>query len=307
LHCFFTLLATGQEHSTHILTLISIIFVKNLIFILELNEMQSQLSELICCPKCKHDLLYSGKKSDEAKLSGILLCQYCRSEFTADGGFIHFIRKEEVFRSSKREKFFRSVYASFYTPLTNFMFLPCGGAKMARTEVLEQLEIRPGAAILETGIGTGDNMPYMKDRLKSGSYYGLDNQMRMLRSCARNNKKWNLPAKLYLANAEQLPFKDNSFDVVFHLGAINLFRQKKKAIDEMIRVAKPGTRIVIADETDRASKYFAIFVGKQEPIVPPVALIPKSMLEIKLDIIWKGYGYLITFRKPKNDKLHLTI
>jgi hypothetical protein len=38
-----------------------------------------------------------------------------------------------------------------------------------------------------------------------------------------------------------------------------------------------------------------------------VDLIPASMLQITLDIIWKGYGYLITFRKPENDNLHSTI
>jgi hypothetical protein len=63
-------------------------------------------------------------------------------------------------------------------------------------------------------------------------------------------------------------------------------------------VAKPGTRIVLADETEKATRLFAIFVGKHEPIVPPVDLIPGSMQQIKLEIIWKGYGYLITFRKP---------
>jgi ubiquinone/menaquinone biosynthesis C-methylase UbiE len=95
-----------------------------------------------------------------------------------------------------------------------------------------------------------------------------------------------------------LPFKDHTFDVVFHLGAINLFNNKKRAIEEMIRVALPGSKIVIADETQKAAKYFQLFIGKQDRIVPPVDLIPKTMLDIQLDIIWKKYGYLIEFRTP---------
>ena len=95
-----------------------------------------------------------------------------------------------------------------------------------------------------------------------------------------------------------MTFKGNSFDVVFHLGAINLFQQKKQAIEEMIRVAKPGIKIVIADETIKTSKLFAIFIGKQEPVVPPIQLIPKQMLQTEIKITWKGYGYLISFRKP---------
>jgi len=260
--------------------------------------MKSQPAEILCCPKCKNELHFKGEEITDAHLSCGLFCPECSSEFKVNEGFIHFIREDEVFRFSKREEFFRSVYASLYTPVTNLMFLPCGGTKNARREVLENLEIKTGSSILETGIGTGDNILFLKDRLNGCLYYGLDNQLRMLRTCARNLYKWNRLANLYRANAEQLPFKDNSFDVVFHLGAINLFQGKKQAIDEMIRVAKPGTRIVIADETEKASRLFAIFVGKHEPIVPPVDLVPMEMQEIKLEIIWKDYGYLITFRKP---------
>jgi ubiquinone/menaquinone biosynthesis C-methylase UbiE len=46
----------------------------------------------------------------------------------------------------------------------------------------------------------------------------------MLKQCLRNLKKWKCEAELFLANAEELPFRDESFDEVFHLGGMNLFR-----------------------------------------------------------------------------------
>lgn len=260
--------------------------------------MKTNLLELFCCPKCKGDLTFEKHGQNESE-TGVLVCERCGRSFTAENEFIHFITEDEVLRFNKRVEFMRSVYASFYTPLTNFMFLPCGGVNNARNEVLSQLEINPKSKILETGIGTGDNILFLKEQLDGGTYYGLDNQLRMLHKCAGNCHKWNLQAELCRADAEHLPFKDSAFDVVFHLGAINLFDDKKQAIDEMIRVAKPGTRIVIADETEKASKLFAIFQGKTDPVIPPIDLIPETMLEKKLEIIWKGYGYLITFRKPK--------
>ena len=57
-----------------------------------------------------------------------------------------------------------------------------------------------------------------------------------------------LQGDLFLGNAECLPFADESFDVVFHVGGINFFNDRAKAIREMIRVAKPGSKILIADE-----------------------------------------------------------
>jgi len=225
-------------------------------------------------------------------------CLDCDVEYPVSEGFIQFISDEEVFRSSKREAVMRAIYARFYSPLTRMMFIPCGGEKNARQEVLENLEITLDSLVLETGIGIGDNISYLNGILHGRPYYGLDNQQIMLRECNKNSHKWNQPVLLYRANAEALPFKDNSFDVVFHLGAINLFKDKKSAIDEMIRVARPGTRIVIADESEKASKLFAIFVGHHDPVVPPVDLIPSEMLEISLKSIWNDYGYLIKFRKP---------
>lgn len=43
---------------------------------------------------------------------------------------------------------------------------------------------------------------------------------------------------------------------MFHLGGINFFDDKARAIAEMVRVAKPGTRIVICDENERGARAF---------------------------------------------------
>jgi len=258
--------------------------------------------DILCCPKCKNDLIFQGQDTHDKITEGELVCESCRKSYTIEDGIVHFLQEGEVFRFSKRAEFFRSIYACLYTPATNFMFIPCGGAKKARREVLDRLEIPSGAKILETGIGAGDNLPFLVKHSDHISFFGIDNQQRMLRSCKRNIKKRNLQADLFWANAEKLPFKNHSFDVVFHLGSINLFSNKKQAIDEMIRVARPGTKIIIADETQKASKYFNLFMGKQEKIVPPVDLIPDTMQDIRLDIIWRGFGYLIEFRVPGKEK-----
>lgn len=78
-------------------------------------------------------------------------------------------------------------------------------------------------------------------------------------------KGW--PVELFLGNAEALPYRDNSFESVFHVGGINFFNDKRKAIEEMIRIAKPGARILIADETDkgvRTRRSFPVFPAAWE-------------------------------------------
>jgi ubiquinone/menaquinone biosynthesis C-methylase UbiE len=122
-------------------------------------------------------------------------------------------------------------------------------------------------------------------------------------SYLRKNR-WNVD--LFLGNGEQLPFRDESFEGVFHVGGINFFNNKQAAIDEMIRIAKPGARILIADETEKGAQGYEKFIpgfknsfgGKRNVIVPPVDLVPKEMLETRVFDVWKGWLYCLEFRKP---------
>ena len=108
--------------------------------------------------------------------------------------------------------------------------------------------------------------------------------------------------------AEDLPFIDQSFDVVLHVGGINFFSDKKRAIEEMIRVAKPGTKIMIADETSDYidSQYKkSIFTRKEYKdatfdLSEIEALIPSTVEDARTELIWDDQFYYITFRTPRH-------
>jgi len=122
-------------------------------------------------------------------------------------------------------------------------------------------------------------------------------------------RRWGLQGDLFLGNAECLPFADSSFDVVFHVGGINFFNDRAKAIREMIRVAKPGSRILIADETEEHVKDMyergpitsGYYKNRKEPVTAPIDLVPPEMLETHLELLkpmGKNRFYALTFRKP---------
>jgi ubiquinone/menaquinone biosynthesis C-methylase UbiE len=213
-------------------------------------------------------------------------------------GYPDFLGNKELFHTTRREKTIRSLYAKFYTSLTNFMFFFLGGAANAREEVLSLLELRDNAVVLETGMGPGDNFPSMTTKVSGVRIFAIDIQKQMLIHCMRNIRKWKIEAELFRADAEELPFRDKMFDVVFHLGAFNLFSNKKKALDEMVRVAKPGARIVIADESEKGNRIFNLITGTRIDFVLPVDLVPGEMQNLIVRPIWKGYGYVMAFTKP---------
>lgn len=259
--------------------------------------MKPKQMELLCCPECNGGL-DTGKNQTANNREFILQCKNCSIDFAGNENFIDFMGARALDYSGKWEKWIRTLYAKIYTPATNFMFLICGGVKNAKKEVLDHLEIEDDQKILETGIGASENFYLLNKKAKNLEFYGNDIQDQMLIHSIRNLKKWNIRANLYKSDAQFLPFEDESFDVVFHLGSINLFPDKKRAIEEMIRVAKPGSKIVIADESQKAGKLLNFFTGANEDYTPPTDLVPKEMIESRLETIWRGYGFLIEFRKP---------
>jgi ubiquinone/menaquinone biosynthesis C-methylase UbiE len=167
---------------------------------------------------------------------------------------------------------------------------------------LPLLEIKPGDSVLETSVGTGLNLKYLPRGIK---LFGLDLSPEMLANCETNLRRWQLDADLFLGNAERLPFADSSFDVVFHAGGINFFSDRASAIREMIRVAKPGSLILIADETEAHVKdtyermpiTSGYFKDRQEAVAAPIDLVPPEMQDVQLKLLLNDRLYALTFRK----------
>ena len=168
---------------------------------------------------------------------------------------------------------------------------------------MDLLEVKPGDSVLETSVGTGLNFKYLPRGVKLS---GLDLSAGMLANCQRNLRRWEMDADLYLGNAESLPFADSTFDVVYTAGAINFFNDRAKAIREMIRVAKPGSPLMIEDETEEYVKstyekipYTSSFYGdRKQAVTVPIDLVPPEMEDIHLEMLKDGKFYAITFRKP---------
>jgi ubiquinone/menaquinone biosynthesis C-methylase UbiE len=252
------------------------------------------------------------------------------------GGPLHLVRqgKEEVLTSSSNERFpiragladlrrpedltgFNRKYNHLYETIGGFyddtQRVACALGGIDRDayvmSYLGMLEVKPGDSVLETSVGTDLNFKYLP---RSVRLSGIDLSAEMLANCKSNLRRWHLEADLFLGNAESLPFADSTFDVVYHVGGINFFNDRAKAIREMIRVAKPGSRILIADETEEhvktayertpfTSRYFK---NRKEAVVAPVDLVPPEMLETHveiLNVVGKNRFYALTFRKPAND------
>lgn len=271
--------------------------------------MKRSTLELLCCPRCQAALSLRDERGDGSVDEGSLFCPHCERSFLIRNGIAHFISPQELEALDRRFARFYDWFSHVYALFTKLAFLPFGGERKARKEILDRLELS-GGRILEVSIGTGANLPYLFESPTVGELYGLDISAGQLARCRHFVSKRGWSVDLFLGTAEALPFKAESFDSVFHIGGINFFSRKKEAIDEMIRVARPGSKIVIADEAERLAERLARIPGvarshqrnKLDTAVP-VHLVPDTMEETRVDGIWRAHGqyhgYCLEFRKPR--------
>lgn len=194
----------------------------------------------------------------------------------------------------------------FYDLLAKFV-APLFGADEVFGQIAEIIDIRSSDWVLETSIGTGKQVENLLNHEKVAQMLvGLDISYGMLSRCRRNAQSWQISPELIQGNAETLPFEDEIFDVVFHIGGINFFEEKEQAVLEMIRVAKPGARLYIGDETQQLLQeqpsIFNRFYQKPETEVyaPPMQFIPEDMSNVNNNELWDEKMYLISLEKPKN-------
>ena len=101
-----------------------------------------------------------------------------------------------------------------------------------------------------------------------------------------------------------MPYRTAKFDAVLHVGALNNFGDKKRAIEEMHRIAKAGSKIVICDEgldPSRHKTFFGRWILKRDPAPfankPPVELVPIGVEDLKVYWVWQRTFWVIEFRK----------
>jgi phosphatidylethanolamine/phosphatidyl-N-methylethanolamine N-methyltransferase len=103
---------------------------------------------------------------------------------------------------------------------------------------------RVGGRILEVGVGTGLSLDHYARRNR---IVGIDISEPMLEKARERVKRLSLDnvESIAVMDAEQLGYPDASFDVVVAQYVVTAVPHPEKALDEFVRVVRPGGEIIL--------------------------------------------------------------
>lgn len=142
--------------------------------------------------------------------------------------------------------------AELYDAGVEFVFL--GSADVMRRQIIPPItrwlrsEHEGRARILDVAAGTGRALLQLAKAHPSHKYYALDLSQYYL-DVAQRSAKDAFDISFVVENAEEMPFKDDSFDAVT---SVYLFHElprnaRRRVYREMLRVLRPGGLLVLED------------------------------------------------------------
>ena len=155
--------------------------------------------------------------------------------------------------SSKKIRKLYDLLSPIYDLLTRY---ESGSLRRA----IDIADVEPGFKVLEVGFGTGRTLPELIKRAgEKGGVHGLDISPKMTERASRKIKRHGLSERVHLVigDAENLPFSDSSFNLVFSSYLLDLVDAKviPNVLSEFKRVLRPDGRLVIVS-LSRGSKWW---------------------------------------------------
>jgi phosphatidylethanolamine/phosphatidyl-N-methylethanolamine N-methyltransferase len=181
-----------------------------------------------------------------------------------------------------------TAYASVYDHTFGKAF------KQSRESAVRGLPIKPGCRVLEVGVGTGEALPLYPAHC---NVLGIDLSDGMLEHARRRVEQYQLShLTLQRMDAGNMQLADDSFDIVMAAYVVTAVPDYRKVVDEMIRVCKPGGRIVMLNHFSNGNKVIAAV----EKWISPLCKHIGFRTDLALNTVLEGTSLIVASKKKVN-------
>lgn len=191
-----------------------------------------ELAAILCCHLCKGELLSTDSK---------LVCTNCGMSYPIVHGIPRFTSSDDYVGSFSFE----------WDKHTNHLLDSVSGLTHAEDMFFERTGLSKqelkSKLILDAGCGTGRFVEVVNKY--GGHIVGID------MSHSVNAAAKNVPgAEVLQADIMNLPFKEESFDIIFSLGVIHHTYNTEQAFGELAKLVKPGGKLAVWVYSDEGWK-----------------------------------------------------
>ncbi|MDY6818640.1 MAG: methyltransferase domain-containing protein [Halobacteriales archaeon] len=153
-----------------------------------------------------------------------------------------------LLEDKRRARVFYKYLSKVYDTINPFIW-----TDEMRAESVAMLDIDAGDRVLDVGCGTGYGTEALLEY--TDDVHGLDQSVHQLQKAWAKLGKHD-PVSFYRGDAERLPFKEDSFDIVWSSGSIEYWPNPVDALAECRRVVKPGGQVLVVGPNYPRSSLF---------------------------------------------------
>lgn len=168
--------------------------------------------------------------------------------------------------ADKQEKnsYIPPMHLNFLTPIYDIGCALIGLGGRFRSAIINRLAIDGTEKVLDAGCGTGTLLMALKGRYPTVSAEWLDPDESALDLAKRKSGRKGLDIKLHLGFMEEMPFEEDSFDIVVSTLALHHVNPEKKlqAFMECRRVLRPTGRMMLVDVSPDDTGLFGRIIYK---------------------------------------------
>ncbi len=165
-----------------------------------------------------------------------------------------------------------------------------------RESAIRNLNVQPNEHILEVGVGTGLALPMYPRHCR---IVGIDLSEGMLAKAKERAEALQLShVELRRMDAGAMDFPDDTFDTVVAAYVVTAVPDYRKVVNEMIRVCRPGGRIIMLNHFSNGNKLIAAV----EKVISPLTKHLGWRTDLSLNTVLEGTSLHVA-RKQKVNPL----
>jgi len=153
--------------------------------------------------------------------------------------------------------------------------------------------LSPGMSVADIGCGLGYlGWTYWKHYGRGGSYTGVDCSSELVLEAIENSQSWSEggTVSFIVGDCYSIPLEENSVDVSMCQTLLQHLESPEKAVQEMVRITKPGGTVVCKD-LDNVSRFMRISYSS----ISEEDLIEEILFQKRMKLLYakgrKNLGY----------------